>query len=189
MLAPFLPIVQQSLREPREAASTLLSMGVPKQVLWPAFALIIVLSVLFMFLGGPPTGPNGQEIGSPFAIAFTSALGGAASVFLVWKVGEFMGGRGKFDETLLLTVFLQGVFFAGQIVGLFLLILVPPLGLIFNLALVLFWFWLTLNFIAVLHGFASLWRALGVWIFATIGTLFVLVFAMSLAGVRIAGTP
>ena len=187
MLAVFIPVVKQSLREPREAAATLLSMGVPKQVLWPSFALLVVLSVILIFVSGPPVGADGQTVVSPFGLAIASAVAGAASVFLVWKIGELMGGKGGFDETLLLTVFLQGLIFTGQVIEFAIFLVIPPLADIYYVALIIFMFWLNLNFIAELHGFASLWRAFGVLVFASIGVAFVLFFAMSLAGVRIAG--
>ncbi|MGI9391023.1 MAG: YIP1 family protein [Boseongicola sp.] len=187
MLGLFVPVAKQSLREPREAAATLLSMGVPKPVLWPGFALLVVLSVILIFASGPPTGPSGEVIVSPFGLTISSALAGAASVFLVWKIGGLLGGKGGFDETLLLTVFLQGMIFVGQLVELAVFFVIPPLADIYYIALIVFMFWLNLNFIAVLHGFGSLWRAFGVLVLASIGVAFVLVFAMSLAGVRIAG--
>ena len=187
MLDTFIPVVRQSFREPREAASTLLSMGVPKQVLWPTFALLVVSSVILIFVSGPPVGPDGEEFVSPFGLTISSAVAGAASVFLVWKIGGLMGGKGGFDETLLLTVFLQGMIFAGQLIELAIFFVIPPLANLYYIALIVFMFWLNLNFIAVLHGFGSLWRAFGVLILASIGVAFVLIFAMSLAGVRVTG--
>ena len=187
MLDMFIPVVKQSLREPREAAATLLSMGVPKSILWPTFALLVVLSVILIFVSGPPSGPDGESIVSPFGLTISSAVAGAASVFLVWKIGELMGGKGGFEETLLLTVFLQGLIFAGQLIEFAIFLVIPPLAGIYYIALIVFVFWLNLNFIAVLHGFGSLWRAFGVLILASIGVLFVLIFAMSLAGVRLTG--
>ena len=169
--------------------AALLSMGVPKPFLWPAFALLVVLSVILIFASGPPAGPDGEILVSPFGLTISSALAGAASVFLVWKIGELFGGKGGFDETLLLTVFLQGMIFLGQLIELAIFFIIPPLADLYYFTLIVFMFWLNLNFIAVLHGFASLWRALGVLILASIGVFFVLVFAMSLAGVRLAGAP
>ena len=183
----FLPVVRQTFREPREAASTLLSMGVPKQLLWPAFMLLVVLSVLLIFASGVPAGSNGQAFFSPFGLAISSSVAGAASVFLVWKIGALMGGKGKFHEALLLTVFLQGMIFAGQLIELAIFVAIPPLAGLYSIGLIIFMFWLNLNFIAVLHGFGSLWRAFGVLVLASIAVLFVLIFAMSLAGVRITG--
>jgi hypothetical protein len=187
MLGMFLPVVKQSFGAPREAASTLLSMGVPKPILWPAFVLLVLLSVMLIFASGPPTGPNGEDLVSPFGLTISSGVAGAASVFLVWKIGVLLGGKGGFDETLLLTVFLQGMIFFGQLIEFAIILAIPPLADIYYIALILFMFWLNLNFIAVLHGFGSLWRAFGVLVLASIGVAFVLIFAMSLAGIRIAG--
>jgi len=187
MLGMFLPVVRQSLREPREAASTLLSMGVPKQVLWPAFALLIVLPVILIFVTEPPTGPNGEVLVSPFALTLASAIVSVASVYLTWKIGVLMGGSGGFDETLLLTVFIQGIVFGGQLIEFAIVLIIPPFAGIYYVALVAFIFWLYLNFIAVLHGFNSLWRAFGVLLFASIAVAIVFIFVLSLAAIRIAG--
>lgn len=187
MLNAIVPVAAQALREPREAAQTLMAMGVPRAALWPAFGLMVVLSVLIMFAGGAPVGPAGGEPMSPFGFAVVSAAVSAASVVAIWKIGRMLGGTGRFEETLLLTVFLQGIILAGQVVELFLLFLLPPLAGIFSLLLIVFAFWLNINFIAALHGFRSLWKAFGVLVLASLAMAFVLMFAAALVGVRLAG--
>lgn len=184
MMSAFLSLGRQALTEPREAASTLLSMGVPREAYWPAFLLLVVLSVLLGEVVGllSPAQPLATVM-PPVVMGLLTALISAISIWAVWKVGQAMGGTGTFDETLLLTVFLQSIMFAGQLVELVLMIAMPVLAGLFSLALVIFAMWININFIATLHGFASLWRAFGVLIMATLGVALVLIFLMTLTGI------
>ena len=184
MLSIFLPVAAQAIREPREAANTLMSLGVPSAALWPAFGALVCLTVILTSLsGGQSTGGEAALVG-PLSLAFTSALAGAASVFLVWKIGGALDGTGSFEETLLLTVFLQGIVFAAQLVEFVIFLFLTPLAGVFSIAVIVLTFWINLNFIAALHGFTSLWRAFGVLLFASLGVALILVFAMSLLGVQ-----
>ena len=183
MLQLFVPLARQALTEPREAATTLLSMGVPKAAYWPAFLTLVVLSVILnevvrMLTAVPVTGP---QI-APLVMAGLAALISAVSVWAIWKVGRAMGGTGQFDEALLLTVFLQAILFAGQLVEVGLMLILPPLAGLFSVALIVLAFWLNVNFVAALHGFTSLWRALGALFLATLGVALVLIFLMTLTG-------
>ena len=188
MWQPFFPVARQAINEPREAASTLMSMGVPREALWPAFLLFVVLSAL---LGSAtelmrPT-IQGAPL-SPFTFAMISAIAGAASVFAIWKVGQAMEGNGSFEETLLLMVFLQGILFIGQLIEFALFIVAPPLSSLFSFALIVFAFWLNLNFIAALHGFNSLLRAFGCLIMASAGVALVLIVLLTLFGLPMMST-
>ena len=184
MLNLFLPVGRQALTEPREAAATILSMGIPREAYWPAFFLLVVLSVLLnevMTLVSPIA--SDIPTMSPGVMGLLTALISAVSIWAVWKVGQTAGGTGSFEETLLLTVFLQSILFAGQLVELVLLLVVPVLAGLFSVGLVVFAFWLNINFIATLHGFASLWKAFGVLMMATLGVALVLIFLMTLTGI------
>lgn len=185
MLKTFVPVAAQALREPREAASTLMSMGVPAVALWPAFGALVCLSVILSFLSAGIEQVPDQASLSPLVLAFSSAVAGAASVFFVWKIGTAMGGTGKFEEALLLTVFLQGLIFAGQLVEFALYFFMPALSGLFSIAIIILTFWINLNFIAALHGFASLWKSFGVLLLASLGVAVILVFLMSLLGVQL----
>ncbi len=187
MLNQFGPIAVQALKEPREAATTMLSMGVPRQALWPAFLLLVVLSVILMSVSNATSGPTGAAIFSPFALVGMSAIAGAASVFAVFRVGQLMGGTGSFEEALLLTVFLQGIIFVGQVIEVFLFFTLTPISSLFSIVLLVLTFWLNLNFIATLHGFSSLGRAFVVLLLASLAVAVVLGIAMQMAGVELVG--
>ena len=184
MLQLFVPLARQALTEPREAASTLLSMGVPREAYWPAFFALVALSVLLTeALNMLSPAPELFDAPGPLIMAGLTAVISAVSVWAIWKVGRAAGGTGSFDEALLLTVFLQAILFAGQLIELGLLILLPPLAGLFSVALIVVAFWLNINFIATLHGFSSLWRAFGVLLIATVAVALVLVFLMTLTGI------
>lgn len=182
MFQPFLPVARQAINEPQEAASTLMSMGVPREALWPAFFLFVVLSAIL----GSTTEmlrPTVQGVPlAPFPFVMISAIAGAASVFAIWKVGQAMEGTGSFDETLLLMIFLQGILFIGQLIEFALFVVAPPLSSLFSVALIVLAFWLNLNFIAALHGFTSLMRAFGCLIMASAGVALVLIVVLTLFG-------
>ncbi len=182
-----LPLARQALSQPRESAATLLSMGVPREALWPSFFLLVVLSILMVSVGtsADTVGNEGLLVASPIVMALITTVVSVVSVVAVWKVGQALGGRGTFEETLLLTVFLQAILFAGQLIELFLALTVPPVAAMFNLAIIVLAVWLNVNFIATLHGFASIWKSFGVLILASIGVALVLVFMMTLAGIGV----
>ena len=184
MLNVFIPLVSQALREPREAANTVVSMGIPRDALWPGFALMVVPSTLISYAGGGPQTVAGEQLMGPILFTIASGLGGAVSVFLVWRIGAALGGRGEFEEALLLTIFLQSILLAGQVIEFAVFVVSPPLAALFSFALLILTFWINLNFIAALHGFPSLWKSLGVLVLASLGVGLVLVILLSIAGVQ-----
>lgn len=184
-LQSLVPLARQAITQPREAATTLLSMGVPREALWPGFFLMVILSILLTSIG------RGQDLEivagtpSPLIMALLTAVISVASVLAVWKVGQFLGGTGTFEEALLLTIFMQAILFVAQVIELLLAILVPPVGMVFSLVLIIMAVWINVNFIAALHGFSSLMKSLGVLLLASLGVAIVLVFLMSLAGMGV----
>jgi len=187
MLAPFFPIARQALTQPREAATTLMSMGVPRAALWPAFGVLVAVASILTYVTAPANPATGATI-SPFSLAIISGVAGAASVFAIWKVGEMMEGKGSLEETLLLTVFLQSLLLAGQVVELGIFLISPALASLFGFALLVWAFVLNLNFVAALHGFGSLWKALGCFLLATMAVAVVLLVVMAFLGISMVGT-
>jgi hypothetical protein len=181
-LGHLLRMARDTVSNPREGAETVLSLGLPRQALWLAFALVIVLSmlmgdILYLFAGVPTDGPlTGPLGGSPVVMGLLQAGFLYLMTHAITQIGRMFGGTGRFEEALTLVVWLQFIFLCVQVVQLLALLVIPPVaGLITLLALGLF-LWLLVNFIAALHGFTSL----GMVFVATILSAFTILFLLSL---------
>lgn len=188
-LGPLLRLARDTVSNPREGAETILSLGLPRQALWLAFALVIVLSMLLGDLlyvladvsqDGPLTGPIA---GAPVIMGLLQAAFLVLMTHAMTHIGRFFGGTGQFDEALVLVVWLQFIFICVQIVQLVAVLVIPPVaGVISILALGLF-FWLLVNFIATLHGFASLGKVFGMTILSAVAILFTLSLVLTMLGI------
>jgi hypothetical protein len=187
-LNSLLAMVWRTVRNPREGATELLSLGVPREALWPALALVVVLSILFAqvtsLLMTGQAGMGGMPIG-PAATGFVQLLLLVVMVFAIFWIGRAMGGSGSFEEAILLVAWLQFIMVCLQVVQAAALLILPPVaGLIGVAGLVLF-LWLLTNFIAVLHGFSSLVQVFIMILVAAFGIAFGLSIILTLIGVTV----
>ena len=178
-----------AVRNPREAASTLLSVGVPSAALFPSFVLVVVLSVLLTVVG-ESLGAQSAEGGAfpPLAVAALLCALLGAYIFGLYRTGRAMGGTGSLEETALLMVFLQFILLLAQVVELFLWIAAPPLAGIFVIAVAVVAFWININFVDVLHSYGSLLKSFGLIIMVSLGIALVVMLLLSLSGVTVQGT-
>ena len=187
MLHAMVPIARRAITDPREAAETLLSLGVPKEAYWPGLVFVVVCSTLFSGIG---------EMIAPTMLAQVPLLALAALMFVmfamftmaVWRIGVAMGGKGAFDEALLMTVFVQGMIVAAQAVQLLLLFVLPPFAALFSVAVSIIGIWININFIDALHGYRSLGRSAGVFFLSTLAVAFALMILSGLLGFRVGVT-
>lgn len=168
---------RQSLTEPRPAAANLMALGLPIQAVWLAFFLVNILGVMIAFFL-----PGADPGGSPIMGALFATGVSFASVVVILKVGQALGGTGTFGDTLLLMTFLSAIVFAGQIVQLVLTVVLPPMAFVFGIAVILFAVWLNVNFIAAVHGFSSLMRALGVLVLGSFILAVIMMIVLTLTG-------
>lgn len=190
-----LRMARDTVSNPREGAETVLALGLPKQALWLAFALVIVLSMLLgdllYLLAGLPgdgalTGPLGA---SPVIMGLMQGAFLFLMAHAVTHIGRMFGGVGRFEEALALVVWLQFIFICVQVVQLVAVLIVPPMAAIITLLAVGLFFWLLINFIATLHGFTSLWMVLVMTILSGFTILFLLSLILTLLGVTFEGPP
>lgn len=186
---PLLRLARDTVSNPREGAETILSLGLPRQALWLAFALVVVLSmilgdILYLVAGVPQDGPlTGPMGGSPVVMGLLQGAFLFMMTHAVTQIGRLFGGTGRFDEALALVVWLQFIFICVQIVQLIAVIVVPPVaGLITIFALGLF-LWLLVNFIATLHGFTSLGLVFAMTIVSAFALLFTLSLILTMLGI------
>lgn len=190
-LTTLMPLVLQAIRNPREAAHTVLSLGVPQPALLPALALVVVLSILLTMIGTmvTPQPPAAEDavLFSPIAIA--ALLGGFLAAYIVGihRAGRAMGGTGSLPEAALLMIFLQFVLLVGQVVEILLWLVAPPLAGLFVIAMAVLAFWININFVDVLHGFGSLMKSFLLVVLVSVGIALAIVFLMTLTGVTVRG--
>jgi hypothetical protein len=186
-LNSLLGMAWRTVKNPREGATEVLALGIPREALWSALALVVVLSILFAhvtaLLVTGDTG-TGMPVG-PAATGFIQLALLVIMVFAVFWIGRAMGGRGSFEESILLVAWLQFIMVCLQVLQAAVLILVAPLaGLIGLLGIALF-LWLLTNFVAVLHGFPSLIKVFLMILVSAFGIAFGLSLILTLIGVTV----
>ena len=158
-------LVRLSLEDPRAGVRSLLRLGIPLPARTAGLLLMAVSSALLIHLGflilPAADDPLAQFMSqSPFRSALIQWLILAASVLLIHRVGRAFGGKGSLPDALLIVVWLQVIMLMVQVAQLLILILIPSVAGLANLAGLVLFFWLFTSFIAELHGFASRWLVL-----------------------------
>ncbi|MFA7433996.1 MAG: Yip1 family protein [Gemmobacter sp.] len=183
-LASLRTLVRQTVTDPRAGARQLMTLGLPVQARWTGLILVAVISALLFYAGLPPSAIERaaeQEIAvplvfrSPFVTAGVQTAVMVVMAFAVWWVGMRFGGRGRFEDGLLLVVWLQFVLVCVQLVQLLAAVLVPPLAGLIGLAALVLFLWLLTNFVAELHGFDSLGKVF----FGIMLTAFAIAFGLA----------
>lgn len=180
-LNALLRLARDTVTNPQEGASTVLSFAPPMRALWLMFALVVVLSlflgeVVFLVSGPLEEGPLTGAYSSPLALGLIQAATLLVTVHAMHRIGVWFGGTGRFEEAFILIIWLQFILLCAQVVQLAAMILLPPLAMIILLLSIGLMLWLFVNFVAVLHGFTSL----GMVFFMTLASAFAIVFLMSL---------
>lgn len=162
-----IPIIRLTFRSPREAASTLLSIGVPPNAVAMAFLLVMILSVLVTepLMAMVPEDAFGPRM-APISRLLLTAPFSAALVWMIWKLGNAFGGQGRLLDAFVVFVYLEAFLAAGLATMLVLIFASTFLAGLFGLALTLFWAWLFGVFYAEVFDFDSPFKALGTVILA-----------------------
>lgn len=186
------PLAVDSLRAPRPTFARLLQVPVTQTTLWQALILVVVLSILLAGLTAaiapqpavPQDAPAGPTL-SPFLFGAMQFALFAGMAWLIDVVGRKFDGTGDFNGALLAVVWLQFVMVCLQLLQSAVILLIPALlPAVTLLGLVLF-LWLLTNFIAELHGFASLGRVFGMILMCLLGVALGLSFIATLMGVTL----
>ncbi len=168
-----------TIMDPRAGAAEVLRLAPPRAALWLGFALMVVASLIMgelvgLLVGMPEEGPlTGQ---SAIALGLIQGAFLFVIVHAITQIGRLFGGTGEFDDALALITWLQFIFLLVQVVQLAAMVLVPPLAGLITIAALALFFWLLVNFIAVMHGFSSV----GQVFLMTLVSFVALIFALSL---------
>ncbi|MEP1519159.1 YIP1 family protein [Ascidiaceihabitans sp.] len=186
-------LVAQSLRRPAQAAQVVLSWNLPRDALWTAMALVTLCNAVLMYVTNIVTPPLPPELAAqaiPFPAWMFSPL--TAFVFLAGSLvvtvhvlhwlSSLLGGPGGLNEMLALLTWLQALRAVAQFVFLVLLIAVPGLEGLFNLAVAVMSMWLLVVFVNEASGLQSKFKAVGVLLTAAVGIIVGLSFLITLTG-------
>jgi hypothetical protein len=175
----------RSVKNPREGAAELLAIGLPREALWPALALVVVLSIILANLAALLlAGEAGAAMPvGPAATGFIQLALLVVMVFAVFWIGRAMGGTGSFEESILLVAWLQFVMVCVQVVQTGVLLVSTTIAEIFGLLGIALFLWLLTNFVAVLHGFTSLFKVFVMILVSAFGIAFGLSILLTLIGV------
>ncbi len=178
-------LIVRSFTHPREVAEQLTSRRYDRVTLWSMMALVIVLTAIIFSASAAISPPPAEMSSFMFTPLVSAILVGSFLVMLVFMLyftGRMMGGTGHFPETIVIVVWNQAITIAYQVVQIVLFIFSPLLGSIATLVGFVFLFYIMLQFIDVLHGFQSLLKAFGAFVFAVVGIAFGLAVILSFIG-------
>lgn len=177
-------LLRLSVQDPQRGARVVLGLGLSAQTRWAAFALMVVGSAIaihisFVLQDTEINQNYGPLMTGPFRTAMLQGLVLLSAAAAVHLVGRALGGRGRFDDSLLLVSWLQFVLLCVQVVQIAAQILFPMLAAVIGLIAMALTLWLLTHFVVVLHGFTSAIRVFFGIILAAI--LLVLALAFGLA--------
>jgi hypothetical protein len=191
-LGNLLRLARETVANPREGATTVLSFAPERQALWLMFTLVVVLSLLLrevvaVFAGFPMDGPiTGPMQGSTLMLGLVMAGFLFLTMHAVHRIGRFFGGTGNFEETALLVIWLQFILICLQVIQIAALFIIPPLAGLITIVAIALYMWLLVNFIAVLHGFTSLGMVFVATLLSAFALLFAFSFVLTLLGLGVA---
>ena len=152
---------RDTIRAPQEAAQAVLTLNLPRNVLWLGLALVITLSTLLAsaVLLMVPMPEAGAGVPMPVVMGIVQAVFLVLVSLGIAVIGARFGGKGDFDGALALMVWLQAVFLVVQAFQIAAIAIgLSVLADIVSLASLPLFFWLMAQFVTVLHGFSSVWK-------------------------------
>lgn len=176
-------LVGATLRSPRDAALAILGANYPIATRWALAVLVVALSGILSWVTAAMFPLPVEAEASPYLWIvqqplLVSALQLGALVLsagLMSAIGRLFGGQGSFEDALILLVWVEAMLLLIQLARVVILPIMPGLAGILGVAAAGMFFYLTVQFTKVLHGFHSGWKVL----LGMIGTMFVLAFLLS----------
>ncbi|MCG6110798.1 MAG: YIP1 family protein [Paracoccus sp.] len=184
----FKALARQTLRNPEQAARWLIGQGWPMQVRWMALVLAVSLSGVLAFVSTLlfPI-PEGQATilpiaGQPLVLAGMQLVAIVLGAGLMAGVRRMFGGHGRFEDALLLAVWIEAMLLIVQAAQIVVSLILPPLAGILGILAIALFLWLTVQFTKALHGFTSGPKVLLVMFGTLMAMGFVLSFFMAALG-------
>jgi Yip1-like protein len=185
-------LVRLTVQDPRAAAAGLLADRDAAAQAMPLAIVVVILGVFLSFgqslvVEITPHSFAADMLQNPLLLAVIQFMGLMISTIAILVIGRMFGGRGSFAQTLLLSVWLQFFMLIVQAPITLVAIVAPPVASMLNTAAVFFFLYLTVSFVAELHGFRSRLKVLGGFIFASLIASFLILFILRMAGFDLEG--
>lgn len=174
-----------TIRNPQAAAQALIASGWPVSARWMALLVAVSVSAVLAWISAqlfPVPADSTENIApvlamtsQPLAMAATQLVAIVLTAWLMSAVGRMFGGTGRFEDALLLTVWIEAVLLVAQVAQIMLSLIMPGLAGILSILIIVLFLWLTVQFIKALHGFES---SIKVFL-AMVATAFVAGFILS----------
>ncbi|MBU3030436.1 Yip1 family protein [Paracoccus marinaquae] len=154
-------LVGLTFRNPEAAAKSLIAAGWPITARWMALLLAVSVSAMLAWISAQmfplPEGeaPILSLTAQPMAMAGMQLVAVVLAAALMAGVGRLFGGQGRFEDALLLTVWIEAVLLIVQLAQVLLSVVMPPLAGILGMLAIALFLWLTVQFTKALHGFRS----------------------------------
>ena len=185
-LAELVPLMRDSVGDPRGVFARLRSLDLDLDTLWIALLALTASSVILADLSLRALSWQGalpvETRDTPLLTAVIQLAVLVAMVFAVHWGGRILGGTGDFAGAMLAVIWVQFVLTALQVVQLATILLVPFVAGLIGLAGLILFFWLLTGVVAELHGFGSRPRVFAGLLIGLLGLAMVMVGVMSALG-------
>ena len=159
-------LAKETVSNPRGAARRVVGLNLPAQILWLGFALAVSASSVLAWLtfAAAPEATSGPFQGANTSPLFISIVQAVSLLLLAAGMsfgGRIFGGAGRFNEALALTVWLELILIALQLLQLLMVLTFPLFSVLLGFAGMVLFLWVLTNFVAELHGFTHLGKVFG----------------------------
>ncbi len=177
-----------SLQAPRRGIRVVLGWQLSPAEGWLALALMAVVTALILSLIMGPLPPEVDPLTasiftSPFNLAAVQFLGLVCLTATLYLLGRVTRGKGTFAQALVVMGWLEAILIVVSVGQTFVITLLPPLAILVVVGGLLLSLWLLTNFVAEMHGYASL----GLTFLGIVASSVVAVLAMVVVMVILAG--
>ena len=159
-LSSLLSLARYTVQNPREGARMVMGANLPMVARWVALALMAVTSAIlahlaFALMPAEVRLSMDGAMSSPLTSAVMQGGLMLIAVFVIHYVGRWRGGAGRFEDALILMIWLQFILLILQVVQIVTQVLLPPASVLVGYVSIGIFLWLLSNFVAELHGFSS----------------------------------
>lgn len=182
-------LTRETIRDPRSAARSILTMNLPRDAVWSLLGLVAVTSMVATLVGNQMLPDDAMAVmpfllQSPIAGVIFLAMAMIILSAVLSRLGQLLGGAGTFGQALRLIVWSQILMVALQLVQTIFLLISPAISALIGFV-GFFWFiWLSAAFTAELHEFDGSGKGLVVAVLAVFATVFALMILLVMTGIK-----